>query len=119
MVRLVPDEGSVKKSPVRPIRILCISFSPIHLDSRVLRQLEVLRQHGNVTTVGYGPPPEGVARHIEVPGNAASLPQTPLGVARLALRLHDAVELTAPGEKAVRRQVVESGPYDLVVANDA
>ncbi len=104
---------------MQPIRILCISFSPIHLDSRVLRQLEVLRQHGNVTTVGYGPPPEGVARHIEVPQRASSLPQTPIGVARLALRLHDAVELTAPGEKAVRRQVVESGPYDLVVANDA
>lgn len=104
---------------MQPRRILCVSFSPIHADSRVLRQLEVLRKHGEVTTVGYGPAPDGVARHIEVPENAASLPQTPLGVAKLALRLHDAVELTAPGEKAVRRQVIESGPYDLVVANDA
>jgi glycosyltransferase involved in cell wall biosynthesis len=85
----------------------------------VLRQLEVLRQHGEVTTVGYGPAPEGVARHIEVPENASSLPETPLGVARLALHLHNAVELTAPGEKAVRKEVVSSGPYDLVVANDA
>lgn len=104
---------------MQPRRILCVSFSPIHADSRVLRQLEVLRKHGEVTTVGYGPAPDGVARHIEIPENAASLPQTPLGVAKLALRLHDAVELTAPGEKAVRRQVIESGPYDLVVANDA
>ena len=104
---------------MEPKRILCVSFSPIHADSRVLRQLEVLRQHGEVTTVGYGPAPEGVARHIEVPENASSLPETPLGVARLALHLHSAVELTAPGEKAVRTAVVESGPYDLVVANDA
>jgi glycosyltransferase involved in cell wall biosynthesis len=89
------------------------------MDSRVLRQLEVLREHGEVTTVGYGPAPRGVERHIEVPENASSLPETPLGIARLALRLHDAVELTAPGEKAVRKEVVESGPYDLVVANDA
>lgn len=104
---------------MQPRQILCISFSPIHADSRVLRQIEALRQQGEVTTVGYGPAPEGVARHIQVPDNASSLPQTPLGVARLALRLHNAVELEAPGEKAVRREVVESGPYDLVVANDA
>lgn len=100
-------------------QILCVSFSPIHADSRVLRQLEVLRQHGEVTTVGYGPAPEGVKRHIEVPENASSLPQTPLGVARLALRLHKTVELTAPGETAVLKETVASGPYDLVVANDA
>ncbi len=100
-------------------RILCISFSPIHADSRVLRQLEVLRQHGEVTTVGYGPAPEGVERHIEVPEGASSLPETPLGVAKLALHLHNAVELCAPGEKAVRQETVDSGPYDLVVANDA
>lgn len=104
---------------VQPKKILCVSFSPIYADSRVLRQLEVLREHGEVTTVGYGPAPQGVARHIEVPENASSLPETPLGVARLALHLHDAVELTAPGERAVRAEVVDSGPYDLVVANDA
>lgn len=102
-----------------PPRILCISFSPIHADSRVLRQIEVLRQHGEVTTVGYGPAPEGVARHIRVPDDASSLPQTPLGVARLAFRRHDAVELTAPGEKAVLADVVAAGHFDLVVANDA
>lgn len=100
-------------------RILCVSFSPIYADSRVLRQLEVLRQHGEVTTVGYGPAPDGVAKHIKVPENASSLPETPLGVARLALHLHNAVELTSPGEKAVRRETVDSGPYDLIVANDA
>lgn len=104
---------------MQPKQILCVSFSPIYADSRVLRQLEVLRQHGDVTTVGYGPAPEGVKRHIEVPEKASSLPETPIGVAKLALHLHNAVELCAPGEKAVLRQTVESGPYDLVVANDA
>ncbi|MBN9151013.1 MAG: hypothetical protein J0H56_06285 [Micrococcales bacterium] len=109
---------ATRKGNDRP-RILCVSFSPIHADSRVLRQLEVLQQHGEVTTVGYGTAPEGVQRHIEVPENASSLPETPLGVIRLALHLHNAVELKSPGEKAVRRKTVESGPYDLVVANDA
>ena len=100
-------------------RILCVSFSPIHADSRVLRQIDVLREHGEVTTVGYGPAPEGVARHIRVPDDAASLPQTPLGVLRLAVRAHESVELKSPGEKAVLADVLASGHYDLVVANDA
>jgi len=100
-------------------QILCVSFSPIYADSRVLRQLEVLRQHGEVTTIGYGPAPDGVKRHIQVPDKASSLPETPFGVAKLALHLHNAVELSSPGEKAVLKQVVESGRYDLVVANDA
>lgn len=100
-------------------RILSISFSPLHADARVLRQLEVLRTHGDLTTVGYGDAPDGVSRHIRVPDNAPSLPQTPLGVLKLALRLHASVELESPGEKAVLRETVASGPYDLVVANDA
>lgn len=100
-------------------QILCVSFSPMYADSRVLRQIAALQEQGDVTTVGYGPAPEGVARHIRVPDGAASLPQTPLGVARLALRRHAAVELAAPGEAAVRAETVNSGPYDLVVGNDA
>lgn len=104
---------------MQPKQILCVSFSPIHADSRVLRQLEVLRQQGEVTTVGYGPAPESAARHIEIPENASSLPETPFGVAKLALRLHSAVELKSPGEKAVLREVLRAGAFDLVIANDA
>lgn len=103
----------------RAPRILSISFSPLLADARVLRQLEVLRAHGEVTTVGYGEAPPGVARHIRVPDNAPSLPQTPMGVLKLALRLHSSVELESPGERAVLEETVASGPYDLVVANDA
>lgn len=106
------------RPPRRP-RILCISFSPIRADARVLRQLEVLRAHGEVTTVGYGDIPPGVTRHIRVPDAAASLPQTPLGVLKLVLRQHESVELKAPAERAVHDETLSSGPYDLVVANDA
>jgi len=100
-------------------RVLCVSFSPIHADSRVLRQLEVLSEHGDVTTVGYGPTPANASHHIQIPDGAASLPQTPVGVIKLALRLHSRVELASPGEKAVLAEVLASGTYDLVVANDA
>lgn len=100
-------------------RILSISFSPIRRDSRVLRQLGVLQEFGEVTTVGYGTTPDGVARHIEVPLTKPSLPQTPLGVLRLALHQHRSVELKSPGERAALPKVLGTGPYDLVVANDA
>ncbi|MGV8970457.1 MAG: hypothetical protein ACOH1J_08405 [Microbacteriaceae bacterium] len=118
-VSTTPEEAALSNSTAPTRKILCVSFSPIFADSRVLRQLEVLRQHGEVTTVGYGPAPEGVARHIQVPDGASSLPETPLGVLRLALHLHNAVELTAPGEKSALKETVASGPFDLVVANDA
>lgn len=99
-------------------RILCISLSPIRRDARVLRQLSVLTAHGDVTTVGYGEAPPGVARHVRVPDGAPSLPQTPMGVARLALRRHAAAELTAPGV-AFARDALAGERFDLVVANDA
>jgi hypothetical protein len=104
---------------VTTARILCVSFSPLRRDSRVSRQIAVLQEFGDVTTVGYGAAPEGVVHHIEVPAGAASLPQTLGGIARLALRRHASAELRAPGELAVLPLLAGTGPYDLVVANDA
>jgi len=100
-------------------RILSISFSPLTRDSRVRRQLSVLREFGELTTVGYGPTPEGVTEHIEVPEDAPSLPQTPGGVIRLALHGYRGVQLRAPGEVAALRQLKDLRRFDLVVANDA
>lgn len=100
-------------------RILSVSFSPIHHDSRVRRQLAVLGEFGEVTTVGYGPRPDGVAAHIQVPDDAPSLPQTPRGVALLMARRYRAVQLTSPGESAALLRLPDAGRFDLVVANDA
>lgn len=116
----MPSEAEkIVRMPSLTPRILTISFSPIHADSRVLRQLSVLAENGEVTTVGYGPAPAGATNHIQVPDIAASLPQTVSGVAKLALRLHNSVELDAPGERAVYDAVMAAGPFDLIVANDA
>ena len=42
-------------------RVCIISFSAIHRDGRVLRQIETLAPHYDLTVVGYGPPPvEGI-----------------------------------------------------------
>lgn len=101
-----------------PRRILCISLSPLNRDARVLRQIKVLREFGHVTTVGYGPPPADSDRHIEVPANLSSLPQTPSGVALLALRRWAKAELSAPAV-AFALDALADERFDLVVANDA
>ncbi|MEV7648000.1 glycosyltransferase [Arthrobacter sp. NPDC089319] len=99
-------------------QILCISFSDIQADSRVLRQLKLLAEAGEVTTLSYGERPPGAAHHLEIDESLPSLPQTPLGVLLLALRQHSAVELSAPAVKQARA-LVAGRRFDLVVANEA
>jgi len=98
--------------------ILVISFSPIHRDARVLREISALAELGDVTSAGYGVAPPHVVDHVRVPDGAASLPQTPAGVLGLALRRLRASELAAPAARdAVRR--LSGHEFDVVVANDA
>lgn len=99
-------------------RILCISLTPIHTDARVLRQVGVLTRHGHVTTIGFGPSPEGSDAHLRIPDGAATLPQTPRGVVLLALRRHGPAELTAPAVRYAL-EALAGRSFDLVVANDA
>ena len=99
-------------------RILCISFSDIASDARVLRQLEVLSQHGHVTTLAYGSAPAGADDHIEIDKALPSLPQTIPGVLKLALRRFASVALDAPAVKAAV-DAVRGRAFDIVVANEA
>lgn len=71
-----------------------------------------------MTTVGFGPAPAGVARHIEVPASLPSLPQTPSGVLKLVSRRYAAAELAAPA-LAAACELLQGEQFDLVVANDA
>lgn len=99
-------------------RILCISLSPIRRDARVLRQISILRELGDVVTVGYDDAPDGVVEHIRIPDDRLSLPQTLGGVIRLGLRRFGAVELAAPGVSYALSKL-RGREFDLVVANDA
>lgn len=99
-------------------KILCISLSEIERDARVLRQIGLLAEFGEVTSIGFGGHPHGATRHIQVPSGLKTLPQTPLGVLKLALRMHRSAECSAPAAKWVLQQNIE-GPWDLVVANEA
>lgn len=84
----------------------------------MLRQIAVLAERGEVTTVGFGEIPTGATRHVEVPEDLASLPQTPLGVLMLAVRAYGAAAFAAPAVAAARDQL-RGRRFDLVVANDA
>lgn len=99
-------------------RILCISFSDITADARVLRQLDVLTGLGEVTTVGYGDAPAASTEHLSIDPRLASLPQTPGGVALLAARRFDMVEMRAPAIQAATELLTERR-FDVVVANEA
>lgn len=103
--------------PTAP-QILVISFSNIDSDARVLREISVVAKHGHVTSLGYGSKPAYVDEHIQVPDWAKSLPQTPLGVLRLALHLHNQAELAAPGNRYALRALSDR-TFDAIVANDA
>lgn len=102
---------------MRP-KILCISFSDIKADARVLRQLDVLAEFGDVTTLGYGDKPAAATEHLQIDSSLWSLPQTPMGVLLLSLRRFRAVELKAPAIKAAV-SLLAGRSFDLVVANEA
>lgn len=99
-------------------RILVVSFSAIHSDSRVLREISVACEIGDVTTVGYGLAPAGVHEHLQIPDHAPSLPQTLPGVFKLGLRRFASVERDAPGTQAALK-LIGARTFDLVIANDA
>ncbi|WP_400994034.1 glycosyltransferase [Agromyces sp. GXQ0307] len=99
-------------------RILCISFSDLRADARVLRQIGVLQEFGDVTTVSYGSAPNGVRHHLEIDRALPSLPQTVGGVLKLGLRAYRSVDLDAPAVRRAR-ELIGTETYDLVVANEA
>lgn len=98
--------------------ILCISLSPLRSDARVLRQIRMLAEIGDVTTVGFGDAPDGVVAHHAVPAGLSTLPETPLGVIRLALHLFRASEIAAPASHWAYSRLAGQH-FDLVVANEA
>lgn len=103
---------------IRRPRILCISFSDLATDSRVLRQIDVLAEVGDVTTLAYGDRPDAASDHLEIDRSLPSLPQTLSGVLNLALRRHHAARLQAPAVRAAL-DLLDGLEFDIVVANEA
>ena len=94
--------------------LLILSFSPIDSDARVLKQIELFRHDYEVTTCGYGPAPEGVARHVEIPSDLPvwRYPRL-LVIARQYRRAYR-------GNAAIQaaRAALAGSEFDIVLAND-
>ncbi|WP_238335643.1 glycosyltransferase [Serinicoccus kebangsaanensis] len=94
-------------------RVLILSFSPVARDARVLKQVRHLAREFDVVTCGYGPAPEGVSGHVEVPEGA----QNALDGRLITLRSYRAAYAAQPGVRWVLRQL-RRGSADVVLAND-
>lgn len=95
-------------------RLLILSFSPIAADARVLKQVDLFRHDYDVTTCGYGPAPEGVIDHVQVPDD---LPIWRYPRALVALRQYRRAYW---GNAAVAhaRQALAGRAFDVVLADD-
>jgi hypothetical protein len=95
-------------------RILVISFSGLRSDARVLKQLRLLAERYEVDTCGYGPAPEGVHQHVEIPADLPvwRYPRLPVILRRFrrAYWRNSAI--------AYARRMLPVGEYDVVLAND-
>lgn len=95
-------------------RLLLISFSPIVSDARVLKQVAAFREDFELTTVGYGPAPEGVAAHWEVP-RAADYQDYDGRL--ITLHAYRAVYWRISAVRWVRAHLPR-GEWDIVLANE-
>lgn len=95
-------------------RLLVLSFSRISADARVLKQVNLLKDQYRVTTCGYGPKPEGVEDHIEIPENlvAWKYPR-----AAVVARAYAQAYWCNPVISHLR-PLLPAGYYDIVLAND-
>lgn len=94
--------------------LLIISFSPIHADARVLKQVAGFRDDYDVTTVGYGPAPEGVVDHWEMPRSAD---YQDLSGRLITAHAYRAVYWRISAVRWVKDRLPR-GEYDVILANE-
>lgn len=95
--------------------LLIISFSSIDRDARVLKQVRMFSDRYEVTTCGFGPAPEGAARHVRIPdGLRANDLDGRLITAHLYSRAYWSTSAVSWARTHLARDV-----YDIVLANEA
>jgi hypothetical protein len=104
-------------APSRP-RVLVLSFSRIARDPRVLRQIHLFQEFADVISCGYGPAPDGVIRHVEIPENLPAWHSSKSRVGfLLGVRRYHRLYFGADKVRLVQDQI-PAGSVDVVVAND-
>lgn len=95
-------------------RLLILSFSPIVTDARVMKQVREFRDDYEVTTCGYGPAPQGVAAHVQIPDDIL---HNVLHDGRITRKAYRRAYWSLWSVKWVKRRL-RRGDYDVVLAND-
>ncbi|UYO98167.1 glycosyltransferase family 1 protein [Microbacterium sp. M28] len=94
--------------------LLLISFSPLRSDARILKQIGLLRDDYEVTTLGYGAAPDGAAAHIEVP---ASEDFQDLNGRLITLHLYRRAYWNLSAVRWARTRL-PIGTFDVILANE-
>ena len=97
--------------------VLIIAMSRISSDGRVLRHIEALKTNYLVITIGYGPSPAGVYRHISIPDAMRYLPTN---LSALIPHLLHKFSDSSQNVSAIRfiRETIAKLEFDLAVLND-
>ncbi|MFJ3449192.1 glycosyltransferase [Pseudomonas sichuanensis] len=98
-------------------RILIISFSAIHSDPRVMRQVRLLEGDYRLTVAGYGPRPDADIQFVALERSPASIVRKAFWAAKLMLGAFDSYYWN---QQQVRSAIAQLGAekFDLVIAND-
>lgn len=97
--------------------VLIISFSVIHSDPRVMRQVRLLEQLYKVTVAGFGPAPEANIEFIMLDRPPAGLLQKGVWAAKLLLGAFQSYYWNLSQVLHVQR-LLSGRSFDLVLAND-
>lgn len=95
--------------------LLILSFSVIDRDARVLKQVRMFADDYEVVTCGFGPQPEGSARHIRIPDG---LRANDLDGRLITLRMYRRAHWSTSAVSWVK-QNLERGAFDIVLADEA
>lgn len=100
-------------------RLLVLCFSPLRRDPRVLRQLALLKDDYEISTCGFGPAPDRVVQHFEIPADATGWWPTDLRFAGalLATRQFRRFYRHEPRVREALRRIPKSA-FEVIIAND-
>lgn len=97
--------------------VLIISFSVIHSDPRVMRQVRLLEHVHKVTVAGFGRAPEADIEFIALDKPPAGLLQKGIWASKLLLGAFESYYWSLPQVRHAKRLLGERR-FDLILAND-
>jgi hypothetical protein len=97
-----------------PRSLLIVSFSRLVSDARLLKQIAAFSQDYQLTTCGYGPAPEGVDGHVQIPDEAVYWRYDKL---RVVAKQYRSAYWTNPAVQAAY-EALSGRQFDVVLAND-